>query len=213
MPKKAKKSAPRKSGQAKASRNAPVLKTRILTAALPDVAFDGWSPQLLDRAAARLHLSPEEIDAALPGGVTDLVLHFARFADDGMLEALGAEKPDRIRDRIALAVRRRLEFLAPHKEAVRAAMAYMSLPPRSLHLPKTVWRTSDAIWRWAGDTATDYNHYTKRLLLSGVLTATGFYWLNDSSPGHEKTWAFLDRRIERVLKIGQALSKLKRKKA
>ncbi|MBI1214488.1 MAG: COQ9 family protein [Alphaproteobacteria bacterium] len=189
------------------------MKRKILEAALPDVAFDGWTQELLERACARLKLSPEEMNDALPGGATELVLYFSEWADARMLEELGDEKPERIRDRIALAVRTRLECLAGNKQAASAAMAHMALPPRGRHLPKMVWKTADRIWRWAGDTATDYNHYTKRLLLSGVLTATGFYWLNDDSPGNAKTWEFLDRRIERVLKLGQKLARIRRKKA
>ena len=77
--------------------------------------------------------------------------------------------------------------------------------PRHLALPKMVWRTADAIWREAGDTATDHNHYTKRLLLSGVITSTTLYWLNDDSPGQEKTWEFLDARIDGAMKLGRGL--------
>ncbi len=102
------------------------------------------------------------------------------------------------------------------REAVRAALTFLALPPRNIHLPKCVWATADKIWRAAGDTATDYNHYTKRILLSGVLSATTLYWLNDDSAKKEKTWAFLDRRIDNVLKIGQGMNqvigKLKNKK-
>ena len=101
-------------------------------------------------------------------------------------------------------MRTRLEILQPHKPAVSAALAFMALPPRNLHLPKMVWTTADRLWQAAaGDTATDFNHYTKRLLLAGVLTSTTLYWLNDKSHGQENTWAFLDRRIANVLKVGQ----------
>lgn len=115
----------------------------------------------------------------------------------------------RIRDRVAHCVRTRLEILAPHLQALSSALAFLAMPPRNLLLPKMVWRTADTIWRACGDTSTDYNHYTKRLLLSGVQTSTALYWLNDKSDGHEKTWTFLGRRIDDVMKIGGAIGKLK----
>jgi len=169
---------------------------------------------LLARAGSRLKLDEEEVEEAFPGGPLDLVKHFSTWADGKMLAKLPQKKLEalRVRDRIALGVRVRLELLSPHKQAVASALAFLAPPPRNLLLPKLVWETSDIIWRAAGDTATDYNHYTKRILLSGVLTSTTLYWLNDKSEGNEKTWEFLERRIDNVLKIGQAIGKLKAKK-
>jgi ubiquinone biosynthesis protein COQ9 len=143
------------------------------------------------------------------------ILAFSSWANEQTLARL--KRKDlasmRVRDRIALGVRTRLEILEPHREALMAALRYLAPPPRNIHLPKMVWATADAIWRAAGDTATDYNHYTKRILLSGVITATTLYWLNDDSDDHAATWAFLDKRIDNVLTIGKALGKLKGKTA
>lgn len=204
---------PKKTAKAKAAPKSS-LKDRLLEAALPDVAFDGWSEELLARAQKKLGLDDDAVNEALPGGVADLVAHFSLWADARMLAKLPAKKLAelRIRDRVALCVRTRLEVLAPHKQAVASALSFCAPPPRSLQLPKAVWQTADAIWRACGDTSTDYNHYTKRILLSGVLTSTALYWLNDRSEGHEKSWAFLGRRIDNVLKLGMVIGKLKPKK-
>jgi ubiquinone biosynthesis protein COQ9 len=182
-------------------------KTEILLAALPHVAFDGWSEEVLIRAAKQVKADPAKI---FPEGVYGLVLHFSEWADQEMLSQMDPKKMKsmRVRDKVALGVRERLELLAPYKEAMSAALSFMSMPPKSLHLPKLVWKTADKIWWAAGDTATDYNHYTKRILLSGVLSSTTLYWLNDQSEDHEKTWRFLDRRIDNILTVGKALSSL-----
>jgi ubiquinone biosynthesis protein COQ9 len=154
-----------------------------------------------------------EAQEAFPRGAEDLVLHFSRRATEKALAAM--EKQDmsamRVRDRVTLGVRARLEALAPWKEAVRAGLKFMSLPPRGLRMTRAVWDAADAIWWAAGDTATDYNHYTKRGLLSGVITAVTLYWLRDTSDGHENTWRFLDRRIENVMTLGRALGKFSAK--
>ena len=57
------------------------------------------------------------------------------------------------------------------------------------------------MWRLAGDTATDYNHYTKRLTLSAVYTSTLLAWLDDDSEGFADTAAFLDRRLDDVMRF------------
>lgn len=186
-------------------------KALVLEAALPGVAFDGWTEELLARAGSRLRLGEDGIAEIFPEGALGLVKYFSEWADEEMLARLPEKKlaPLKVRARVALAVRARLELLAPHKQAVSQALSFLAPPPRNIYLAKMVWKTADAIWRRAGDTATDFNHYTKRLLLAGVLTSTTLYWLNDRSAGHEKTWAFLDRRIGNVLAIGRRIGKIR----
>jgi ubiquinone biosynthesis protein COQ9 len=190
------------------------FKTRFLLAALPDVPFDGWTEALMERTAKRLKLPQGKVAAAFPQGVRDLVIYFSGWATEETLKKL--KKPAlaslRVRDRITLGVRTRLEILQPYKQAVAVALSFMALPPHSFMMPKLVWNTADRLWWAAGDTATDYNHYTKRLLLSGVLTSTTLYWLNDTSKHQAQTWSFLDRRIENVLKIGQKMAQFKKRK-
>ena len=124
---------------------------------------------------------------------------------DGLAERdLAAMK---VRARIAAAVRLRLELLEPHREAVRRGLAFFALPPNAAVGLKCLYRTVDAIWYAAGDRATDYNFYTKRLLLAGVYSSTLLFWLDDASEGREATWAFLERRIAEVLKVGGRLGK------
>ena len=63
------------------------------------------------------------------------------------------------------------------------------------------WRTVDRIWRLAGDTAVDFNHYTKRITLGAVYAATLLVWLDDRSDGNADTAAFLDRRLDEVMRF------------
>ncbi|MDE1152931.1 MAG: COQ9 family protein [Micavibrio sp.] len=211
MTKKKPSSAKAKATKAAGTKKPADMQTRILEAALPDVAFDGWSDDLLDRAAARLGIARSVVDGAFPDGCTGLIRQFALWADDKTVAQLKPARMAalRVRDKIALGVETRLEVLMPYKAAVGAALAYMARPPRARHMPKIVWQTADALWRAAGDTSTDYNHYTKRLLLSGVLSSTMLYWLNDNSDDGEKTRAFLQKRIDNVLKIGGVIGKIK----
>ena len=205
-----KKSKPAKTALAS---SAASLKTKLLEAALPDVAFDGWTDELLNRAAARLNMTPDEAAEIFPDGVTGLAQYLSAWADEKMLAKMPQAKMEklRMRERITLGVAARLEVLAPYKAATGSALAFLAKPPRGRCLPKMVWATADAIWRRAGDTSTDYNHYTKRLLLSGVLTSTILFWLNDDSEGYARTQRFLDARIDNVLKVGGLIAKVKAK--
>lgn len=187
------------------------IKSAILECALPDVPFDGWTMDVLERAAKTLGYESGMVVSVFPSGLKDALTYLSHWADDKMLERLRLSKnqPPRIRDKISLAVRTRLEILAPHKEAERLAIAYWMRPLRKFEAARLVWKTADVIWNWAGDTATDYNRYTKRGLLSGVITATTLYWLSDTSPDGRDSWSFLDRRIDNVLSVGKIVGRLK----
>ena len=182
---------------------------RLLDATLPHVPFDGWTGTALQRAAADLGLDAATAVNAFPGGAAELIAFHSAEADRRMLDALQPmDLPAmRVRDRVAAAVRLRLEQNAEHREAIRRALAFLALPQNGPLALKCLYRTVDAIWYAAGDTSTDYNFYTKRLLLSGVYSSTLLFWLNDDSEGNAETWAFLSRRIDEVLKIGGNLGK------
>ena len=185
------------------------VREKLLLAALPHVAFDGWSDRALRAGAEDAGLSPAEALNAFPAGPSEALALFSAWADREMLARL--EKLDlgtmKVREKVAAGVRLRLEVLAPHKEAVRRGLAVLTLPTNGGQGLKGLHRTVDAIWLMAGDRATDYNYYTKRLLLAGVLSSTTLFWLNDRSEDHAATWAFLERRIDEVLKIGGRLGK------
>ena len=185
------------------------IREKLLLATLPHVPFDGWSDTAIRAGAEDAGLSPAEALNAFPAGPAEALALFSDWADRQMLARL--EKTDlgsmKVREKVAAGVRLRLEVLERHKEAVRRGLAFLSLPPNAGQGLKGLHRTVDAIWTMAGDRATDYNYYTKRLLLAGVLSSTTLFWLNDRSKGHEATWDFLERRIDEVLKIGGRLGK------
>lgn len=193
------------------SRN-QAIKDAIITAALPNVPFDGWSMDVLMQGAEASGHGHNMVLSVFPQGIKDAIRHFAAMADEAMVRELSSVDPLslKIRERVATAVWARLEWLSRHKEAERLAVAYWMRPFRKWEGAKIVWNTADTIWNWAGDTATDYNRYTKRGLLSGVIGSTTLFWLNDTSAGHEDSRAFLDRRIENVMGIGKIVGKLKR---
>ena len=142
----------------------------------------------------------------------DLALAFSEWADDLMEKRLSREikKIPRIRDKVKRGVEIRLAILTPYKNHVRSSLRFLSKPLHAHHLPKMVWHSADIIWDAAGDNSTDYNRYTKRLLLSGVLTSTTLYWLRDTSSKNQKTTKFLERRIEDVMKAGQFIARFKK---
>jgi ubiquinone biosynthesis protein COQ9 len=178
-------------------------KDALLAAILPDVPFDGWTDAALARAAERVGLESAELRSLCPGGVRDLVAWFSHWADRETMRALEARDLGalKVRERIATGVQTRLAVLAPHREAVRRALALLSAPQNLALGARLLYEAVDAIWYAAGDTATDFNFYTKRALLAGVYGATTLYWLDDRSPESANTFNFLDRRLNDIMTI------------
>ena len=179
------------------------VRDAILEAALPDVPFDGWTGRSMRAAAAKAGIEQGLARLAFPGGTVDLVRHFIADGDRRMEAALADRDlaAMKVRARITFAVRTRLEVDEENREALRRASAWLALPTSGTAGPRALYGTVDAIWRVCGDTSTDYNFYTKRLILSGVFTSTAAVWFGDDSENFGKTWAFLDRRIADVMQI------------
>lgn len=172
----------------------------LLDAALEHVPFDGWSQACFRAAVSDTGLEPGLARAICPRGAVDLALAFHARGDAAMLERLRTEDLSdlRFRDRIAAAVRFRLEA-AGDKEVVRRAATLFTLPTHAADGAGAVWGTCDLIWTALGDSSQDVNWYTKRATLAGVYSSTLLFWLGDDSPGHQATWDFLDRRIADVM--------------
>jgi ubiquinone biosynthesis protein COQ9 len=182
------------------------LRPLLVDAMLPHVAFDGWSATALAAAAADIGVPADRARLVFPGGDAEMIAAYIEKADRDMTAELDRRgvRAMKIRERIATAIRVRLAQAEPHKEAVRRALAILAKPQNAAMSARTLWSTADAMWRAAGDTATDINHYTKRMSLGGVYGATLLYWLQDGSAGAADTLAFLDRRIDNVMQIEKA---------
>ncbi len=180
-------------------------KNRLLLAALPHVAFDGWSAASFHAAVTDSGLAPGLAAGLFPRGGLDLAVAYHRAGDSAMAQDI-AQRNDlgtlRIREKVALAIRLRLE--AAERELVRRGSALFALPA---HMPEgagLIWGTADAIWNALGDTSDDVNWYTKRATLGAVYAASVLFWLGDDSEGKVATRDFVDRRIENIMQIEKA---------
>lgn len=178
-----------------------------LAPAVADAAvFDGWSDAALASAA---ELEGADIDVArlaFTGGALDMIAAWIETVDLAMASALVPEQLAAlpIRERIRTLVQFRLDAVAGREEALRRALAIMAMPQNAARSARLGWSSADAMWRLAGDTATDYNHYTKRAILAGIYAATLAVYVGDETPGKAETRAFLDRRIEGVMRFEKA---------
>lgn len=184
------------------TQNCDDTKDRLLDAALLHVPFDGWADTSFLAAISDTGIDPALARALCPRGAVDLALAFHARGDSGMMQRIVASDLGqmRFRDRIAAAVRFRLEVVED-KEVVRRGVTLFALPQYAADGTRAIWNTCGLIWEALGDTSDDVNWYTKRATLSAVYSSTVLFWLGDDSPGHQATWDFLDRRIDNVMQI------------
>ncbi len=168
-----------------------------------NAVFDGWGDKALAMAAAELGVPAGRARLAFPGGAAEMIDAWFDSIDRAMAEAFPPERIEamKIRERIRSLVMFRLERAEPHREALRRALAILALPQNLPLAARLGWRAADRMWRIAGDTSTDFNHYSKRALLIGVYGSTSLIFLDDDSEGLSETRAFLDRRIDDVMRI------------
>ncbi len=187
------------------------LRSRLADAIAAEAAFDGWNRLSIAAAARQLDLPVGEADRLFPGGPVQVLTFLSHRSDGRMVEDMEREGLAAlpVRERIKRAVRIRLERHAGSREAARRALALLALPFNAGVALKLLYRTVDAMWYAAGDASTDFNFYTKRATLAGVYSSTLLYWLNDRSPDSEATWSFLDRRIDDVMRIEKAKSRVR----
>ena len=179
------------------------IRARLALAEAENAVIDGWTAKAVAAAAAQIGIDPAQARLAFPKAKVDMIDAYIAAVD----AAMSAQFPhDRIaamkvRDRIRAQLWFRLETMAPAREALRSALAILAMPQNAPRALAIGWRTADLIWRNAGDTATDFNHYTKRLTLGAVYASTLVAWLDDQSDGVADTAAFLDRRLSDVMRF------------
>lgn len=179
------------------------LRRKLALAVGENAVFDGWSRAAVDSAAKQLGVDPAHARLAMPKTQAGMIDTYIQEVDRGLEAYFTPERLEalKIREKIRALVWRRLEIMAPAREAVRRALAILAMPQNLPLALRISWRTADRMWRIAGDTSTDFNHYTKRMTLGAVYASTLVAWLDDESEGWADTAAFLDRRIDDVMKI------------
>lgn len=171
-----------------------------------NAGFDGWTGEAVALAAEQAGVDADVAALAFNDGPVAMIDAWFAHVDAVMVAALPAEAlaERKIRARIADQVEARLAELAPHRDALRRAVAILAMPQNLARATRLGWRSVDLMWRQAGDTATDYNHYTKRAILGSVYAATITVFLNDESDDWADTRAFLARRIEGIMRFEKA---------
>jgi ubiquinone biosynthesis protein COQ9 len=179
------------------------LRRQLALAVGENAVFDGWTRAAVDSAAAQLGIDPVQARLAMPKTQAGMIDVYIQEVDRALEAWFTPERVAgmKIREKIRSLIWHRLETMGPAREAVRRGLAILAMPQNLPLALRVSWRSADLMWRIAGDTSTDVNHYTKRMTLGAVYGSTLLVWLDDQSEGWTDTAAFLDRRIDDVMRF------------
>lgn len=183
-----------------------LLRQRLALAVGENAVFDGWTAAAVDSAATALEIDRDQARLAMPKSQSGKIDTYIAAVDRALEAHFTPERlaTMKIRDKIRGLIWQRLQIMGPAREAIRRALAILAMPHNAPTGLRSGWRSADVMWRLAGDTSTDFNFYTKRLTLGAVYAATLLAWLDDDSEGWRDTAAFLDRRIDDVMRFEKA---------
>jgi len=175
----------------------------ILKAALKIAPFEGWTDLTLKRAVRDAGYPDGSGELYFENGIADLLDHWSEALNAQTAQGLSQLDLDalKIRERVTQGVLLRLQAIDPHEEAARRASSRLVLPDLAATGVRQIWKAADTIWRGIGDTSTDANYYSKRVILSSVIGSTLPVWLSDQSEDKTAARAFLDARIENVMEF------------
>lgn len=179
----------------------------LLSAMLARAPFEGWTQPMMAAAGRDVGLDGGGVSLAAPGGVVEMLDVWAAACDVETQSRLAATDLAalKIRERVTFGVRARLEAAGDeHREAVRRALARLAAPDAAPRAAQMGWRAADTIWRGIGDTSTDGNFYSKRVILSGVLATVTPVWAQADGPEDDAPWRALDQRIAMVMQFEKA---------
>ena len=185
-------------------------KQKFLYYVLDDINLNGWSKNFFDSYSREGIFTNNEIRVFFPNGRVDFLRYWFDISEKLMLEDLSKVEIQelKVREKIKKIIRVRLERWKSYKVAIKRTLPILIMPSSDTLLSCSLMKTSDSIWKSAGDRSVDFNFYTKRGLLLGVYSTTLIFWLDDNSKDDQKTWEFLDRRVEEVLQIPKVKTRI-----
>jgi len=195
----------------KNSQNNYLLKKRleVLKFAKIFVSEKGLTKNSLENISKRYGIDINETELLFPEGNIDLI----QFT----LEQLNKELEEYCRkiDLIRLPVHKRIKKVLLSKISImnknklfyRSIFLNLLLPKKNFSLSSQLYNSVDQIWFIAGDSSTDFNFYTKRLILSVIYSRIMLYFFNNNN--QEELENILDDSLQKVSKIPEIKSKFK----
>ena len=195
----------------KKSHNNYLLKKRleVLKYAKIFISEKGLNKNSLENISKKYGLNINEIELLFPEGNIDLIKFTLEQLNKELEEY--CKKIDLIRlpvhKRIKKVLLSKISLMNKNKLFYRSIFLNLLIPKKNFSLSSQLYNSVDQIWFIAGDSSTDFNCYTKRLILSGIYSRIILFFFNNNN--QKELENILDESLKRVSKIPEIKSKLK----
>ena len=168
----------------------------------------GWSENLFDILSNKSSYTCKEIYDLFPEGYLSIVQIYLEEINEKMtkesekINLIRLKTHERIRELCIL----RLNIMAKEKDLVSKTFLHLLLPHNYKFSSKNLYKTVDQIWFLAGDNSTDFNFYSKRMILASIYTSTMIHFINNDNM--DDTLFLLNKLLRRVSKIPQIKSNI-----
>ena len=161
----------------------------------------GWNNSLFEKISFHNKISYDELIILFPDGykgMLKLSLEYLNFELENICSQYDFIKIP-IHKRIKKIITTKINLMNKNKDYYKRTFYFLLIPMNYKLLTVYLYKTVNLIWYIAGDNSTDFNFYTKRMILSGVYSSVILHFIsNDNLLETEKK---LDVNLLKVSKI------------
>jgi len=183
-------------------------KLNILKLSKNIIVKNGWNENSLKVISEKTNFSLDELNVLFPDGYKDLLI-FSLDEINLQLENY-FKKYNLIRLPLHKRIRKilitKINLLNKNKNFYKKIFFFLILPHNSRLLSKQLYKSVDLIWFIAGDHSTDFNYYTKRIILLGIYSRVILNFFNNNDL--KKLEELIDVNLNYVSKIPQLKKRL-----
>lgn len=182
------------------------IKLKILESVKEYVKVNGWNSDIFDYINIK-NLKKSEILTYFPNGIYDILNFTYDELNNKLKNSLKRiniiNLP--INKRIKKILITRIELMNKDKNFYKKTFYFLALNNNKNVVKKNLYKTVDEMWYLAGDNSTDFNFYTKRLVLAGLYVNAIAVFFNKNILEAEKN---IDRNLKRISKIPKIKNRL-----
>ena len=185
-------------------------KEKILKKFLEISAIENCSEEILQKAIIESWFDPKLKDIFFENGLIDLFYFAFDLLNQEMLKEIAKIDLSNlgISGKIREFMKVRLELISKNYQSFRQIIFYLKHNPKSLAFSlKKSYQFADLAWYEIGDKSTDYNFYSKRILLSKIHLKTFSFFAKEKSA--DQALSYFDNQIKNILKFTKIKTEIK----
>jgi ubiquinone biosynthesis protein COQ9 len=189
-------------------------KQKILKNFIKIAEISGWNDKSLKKACLLSDIDPDNLIFIFPDSVLDVAQLYLDNGNNLLIKEITKIKDfnkKKIRDKIRLCLYKRFEIEIANRQILINLSNFYQDPKNLTNFENGLrpamqsitfsFIIADLIWSILDDQSSDFNYYTKRLILAKIIVRSFFIFIKDDMKDIAKTKSFIDLQIEKVMKF------------